>query len=291
MSTIIINSYTPFIRVIENLNKMSLMTNIPKDSFRSAMLHSLRFPAQINPYHPDKYINFRSKFADALLNQPGTNTAKALLRAGVIVHPSFTMAGLIHDRYFSSVNRFAGLLGQSVSQRQMDFAAKLQRLQPLLNPEHVRIASDLAESIEVTDEPADVIPLPRLDIESIHNDESRAAAVDNYVQAATDILEQDIPHHVTDWFERVYPIQRLRLWEKMPDKPETLIFLNEIIMSLLVQMVVASDVEKLKMIFVINAEFMKQLLEEYHNKLLTKYTEEQLEKIIRTAEQELESNE
>lgn len=43
--------------------------------------------------------------------------------------------------------------------------------------------------------------------------------------------------------------------------------------------------------FVINAEFMKQLLEEYHNKLLTKYTEEQLEKIIRTAEQELESNE
>ena len=32
----------------------------------------------------------------------------------------------------------------------------------------------------------------------------------------------------------------------MPDKPETLIFLNEIIMSLLVQMVVASDVEKLK---------------------------------------------
>ena len=36
---------------------------------------------------------------------------------------------------------------------------------------------------------------------------------------------------------------------------------------------------------------MKQLLEEYHNKLLTKYTEEQLEKIIRTAEQELESNE
>ena len=151
-----------------------------------------------------------------------------------------------HTRYFSAFNQFAGILGQSAFERQMEFAEKLQRLQPLLNPEHVRIASDLAESIEVTDEPADVIPLPRLDIESIHNDESRAAAVDNYVQAATDILEQDIPHHVTDWFERVYPIQRLRLWEKMPDKPETLIFLNEIIMSLLVQMVVASDVEKLK---------------------------------------------
>lgn len=38
--------------------------------------------------------------------------------------------------------------------------------------------------------------------------------------------------------------------------------------------------------FVINAEFMTQLLEEYHNKLLTRYTEEELEKIMKAAEQE-----
>lgn len=40
--------------------------------------------------------------------------------------------------------------------------------------------------------------------------------------------------------------------------------------------------------FVINAEFMTQLLEEYHNKLLTRYTEEELEKIMKAAEQEQE---
>ena len=38
--------------------------------------------------------------------------------------------------------------------------------------------------------------------------------------------------------------------------------------------------------FVINAEFMTQLLEEYHNKLLTRYTEEELEKVMKAAEQE-----
>ncbi|MBQ1427203.1 MAG: DUF4194 domain-containing protein [Succinivibrionaceae bacterium] len=40
--------------------------------------------------------------------------------------------------------------------------------------------------------------------------------------------------------------------------------------------------------FVINAEFMTQLLEEYHNKLLTRYTEEELEKVMKAAEQEQE---
>ncbi len=40
--------------------------------------------------------------------------------------------------------------------------------------------------------------------------------------------------------------------------------------------------------FVINAEFMTQLLEEYHNKLLTRYTEEELENVMKAAEQEQE---
>lgn len=40
--------------------------------------------------------------------------------------------------------------------------------------------------------------------------------------------------------------------------------------------------------FVINAEFMTQMLEEYHNKLLTRYTEEELEKVMKAAEQEQE---
>ncbi len=247
VTIIISNPYTPLIGIIENINKLGPITNVPKDSFHFAMQqYFLKVDALINPYHTGKYINFRSKFADVLLNQPGTHTAKALLRTGVIVNPSFTMASLIHERYFSSINRFAGLLGQSASHRQMDFAAKLQCLQPLLNPECVRIASDLAESVAVTDEPADVIPLPRLDIESIHNNESRKAAVDNYVEAVVDILEQDVPHHVTDWFERVYPIQRLKLWEIMPDKLGAFLSLNKLVAALLTQMVVASDIETLK---------------------------------------------
>ena len=152
------------------------------------MLHSLRFPAQINPYHPDKYINFRSKFADALLNQPGTNTAKALLRAGVIVHPSFTMAGLIHDRYFSSVNRFAGLLGQSVSQRQMDFAAKLQRLQPLLNPEYVDNVSHLAGWANLTFEWYDITG------QEISNDEEKQEALERIFGFLSDSETLDSPY-------------------------------------------------------------------------------------------------
>ena len=40
--------------------------------------------------------------------------------------------------------------------------------------------------------------------------------------------------------------------------------------------------------FVINAEFMTQLLEEYHNKLLTRYTEEELEKVMKDAEKKQE---
>lgn len=43
--------------------------------------------------------------------------------------------------------------------------------------------------------------------------------------------------------------------------------------------------------FVVNAEFMTKLLDEYHNKLLTKYTEEEIEKLKSVAEQELEANE
>lgn len=226
---------------------MSPLANVPKGSFRSAMQqHFLKTDALINPYHSGKYINFRSKFAEVLLNQPGTHTAKALLRTGVIVDPSFTMAGLINDRYFSSINRVFGLLGTSASQRQFDFATKIQRLHPLLNPEYVRIASDLAESVVVTAESADIITLPKLDIELIHNDESRKAAVDNYVEAAVNILEQDIPHYVTDWFERVYPIQRLKLWGKIPDKLGTVLFLNKLVAALLTQMVVVSDIENIK---------------------------------------------
>lgn len=210
--------YTPFspeiMRFLETQNRIRRLCDAPVDVFALMMAKTINKASLLDPHQHEVW--------------------KACMMASE------------HARYFSTFNQFAGILGQSAFERQMEFAEKLQRLQPLLNPEYVRIASDLTESVAGTVEPADVIPLPKLDIESIHDDESRKAAVDNYAEAAVDILEQDIPHHVTDWFERVYPIQRLKLWEKIPDKLGTFLFLNKLVAALLTQMVVASDIETLK---------------------------------------------
>ena len=225
---------------------MSPLINIPKDSFYSAMRQSLKAPGLINPYQPNKYINFKSRFAGALLNQPGTHTAKALLRAGVIVNPSFTMTGLIHARYFKSINRFSGLLSQSLSGRQYNFATTLQRLQPLLNPERVRFATYLAETAALTVAPADVLLLPKLDCNSIHDIKAKKVAVENYVKDAERILEHESATPENDWFEKVYPIPQLNLWERVNDKTGASIILMDIIFSLLSRLVVESDMETIK---------------------------------------------
>lgn len=180
------------------------MVNAPKNSFYSAMQQSLKIAELINPYHPNKYINFRSKQVNALLNQPGTHTAKALLRTGIIVDPSFTMAGLIHARYFSTFNRFAGILGQTAFERQMDFAAKLQQLQPLLNPEYVRNVSCLAGWADLTFEYAR--------IPETETGEEKQVTIESIIEVLSDTETLDSP----------YAIGFYQTWKNIPDKAQFL---------------------------------------------------------------------
>lgn len=188
--------------------------NAHRDLFYSAMQRSLKVAALINPYHPDKYINFRSKQADALLNQPGTYTAKALLRTGVIVDSSFTMVGLIHDRYFSTFNRFAGVLGQTSFKRQMDFAAKLQRLQPLLNPEYVHNVSRLAgcANLALNHQWYDI------EFQGMDIDARKRETIDELLEVLSD----------SESLDSTYAIGFYQVWEEIPDKTRFL----EIILNL-----------------------------------------------------------
>ncbi|WP_295356425.1 hypothetical protein [uncultured Succiniclasticum sp.] len=118
-----------------------------------------------------------------------------------------------HARYFSTFNQFAGILGHSAFDRQMEFAEKLQRLQPLLNPEYVDNVSHLAGWANLTFEWYDITG------QEISNDEEKQEALERIFGFLSDSETLDSP----------YVIGFYRIWKNIPNKVQFLDKIAEII--------------------------------------------------------------
>lgn len=118
-----------------------------------------------------------------------------------------------HARYFSTFNQFAGILGHSAFDRQMEFAEKLQRLQPLLNPEYVDNVSHLAGWANLTFEWYDITG------QEISNDEEKQEALERIIEVLSDSETLDSP----------YVIGFYRIWKNIPNKVQFLDKIAEII--------------------------------------------------------------
>ena len=178
---------------LETQDKIRRLYNAPVDVYALAKMETLK--------------------NDTLLNPRKHAVWKSLMRADQ------------HARYFSTFNRFAGILGQSAFERQMEFAEKLQRMQPLLNPEYIRLTSWLAKQDEYASAiEAIVIPLPKIDNNILANPGKRKTVVKETLKTNEELLIQNqklaIDYHNTDsnWFN----------WRELANKPSYFIALFEL---------------------------------------------------------------